>query len=374
MSLKDKNIEELFRSGLEDAELPVNDAMWSNISKSIGQSAVTTTAISTAKVLTYVGLSGAACAIGVAATLFFANPSTTTKESNQAQLPAVNNSNEVVNENNISAVTSNDDKEIVEQIVANEAIKDPVIASEKTKATKKVVTVTEKDKQYYKGNSWVNDYLTPRSSTFTESTTASTSPALVTEKKPENTAKEVVKPTISEVENDVILASIVAMPIGGYAPLEVSFAHYSEKGTAHWDFGDGTSSDNNSASHTFDKFGKYTVTLTIKDEKGKEYKDYKVIEVLPNSALTKIPNVFTPNNDGTNDYFLIEGKNIESFSLSILNLDGNILYQSTDISEKWDGKNKFGEDVPVGTYVVVIAAKGVDGKKYEHSGTVNLKR
>ncbi len=381
MSLKDQNIEELFRSGLEDAELPVNDAMWNNISKGISQTTATTTAtVSTAKVLTYIGLSGAACAVGVAATLFFtgnnenkvSENTNTTEEvipSTEENLPTV----EIITE------TPSEDKEIVNQIVQKEDIKiDPIISDdEKIKETKKVVTVTDSEKNIYKG-SWVNDFLTPKQTPSLESTTPTDDEqniATNTEKVPEiSKSDEVVKPSITEEVEDEIIASIVAMPVGGYAPLEVSFAHHSEQGIASWDFGDGTTSTDNAVAHTFEKVGKYTVTLTVTNKDGKAFQDFRVIEVLANSALTKIPNVFTPNNDGTNDFFRVEGKNIASFSLAILNTKGEMIYQSDNINQEWDGKDKFGEDLSTGTYVVIISAKGIDGKKYEHSGTVTLKR
>ena len=53
-----------------------------------------------------------------------------------------------------------EDKEIVDQIIHKEDIqKDPIISEdEKIKETKKVVTVSETEKNTYKG-SWVNDFL-----------------------------------------------------------------------------------------------------------------------------------------------------------------------------------------------------------------------
>ncbi len=375
MSLKDQNIEELFRSGLEDAELPVNEAMWNNISNGISQSAAATTATSTAKVLTYIGLSGAACAFGVAATLFFADTSNS-KIVNTTEPKNMTPSEEVTTEIT-SPIAETEDKEMVDQIVHKEDIqKDPIISDdEKIKETKKVVTVSETEKTTYKG-SWVNDFLTPKKAPITEPTTASATTIAESTLNTEALAntEEPVKPSITEEIDNEIIASIVAMPVGGYAPLEVSFAHHSEKGNAHWDFGDGFVSIDNATSHTFEKVGKYTVTLTITNSDGKTVQDFRVIEVLANSALTKIPNVFTPNGDGTNDFFRVEGKNIDSFSLAILNTSGEMIYQSTDINQEWDGKDKFGESLTTGTYVVIISAKGIDGKKYEHSGTVTLKR
>ncbi len=38
--------------------------------------------------------------------------------------------------------------------------------------------------------------------------------------------------------------------------------------TYHWDFGDGTSSDEKSSSHVYEKSGSYRVVLTVKDSSG----------------------------------------------------------------------------------------------------------
>lgn len=383
MSHKDfENIEELFRSGLEDMEVPVNDAMWSSISKGITTSGAGATGGSAAvkggsSLMTYLGLAGIACVVGVVGTLIYTNLNESDDISEETQKTEIKNqqpenqTNEVahlteVTENtNIGAIpATQEDRIMVEEITKPVDTKDPIVKKEENQKSKKTVVVVEESSHVY-GNSWVEYFLTPPSNSYTEPKDNKTSV---------DESENVVTPTITEIEEDEIIASIVAAPVGGYAPLEVSFAHYSEKGEVSWDFGDGTSSKDSKPTHVFEKYGKYTVTLTITDSNGKKCEDYRVIEVLANSALTKIPNVFTPNNDGHNDYFKVDGKNIESFNLAILNTKGEILYQSSSMEEEWDGRDKFGDELPVGTYVVIISAKGIDGKKYEHSGTVTLNR
>lgn len=380
-----ENIEELFRSGLEDMEVPVNDAMWSSISKGISASAAggasSGAAASTGSsgLMTYLGLAGTACVVGVVGTLLYtglsekkifdnidlSNITFHQEHIDNSKTNEVTHLTAVTENSNIDAVpASQEDRDMIEEIVQPSVSKDPVIKEENEKPKKTVVVVEEHPHDY--GNSWVEYFLTPPSDVYTE-------PSIDDQQTSDDNGNG-VKPTITEVEEDEIIASIVAAPVGGYAPLEVSFAHYSEQGIIHWDFGDGTESKEPNPSHIFEKFGKYTVTLTITDDKGNQYQDFRVIEVLPNSALTKIPNVFTPNTDGVNDEYRVEGKNIESFSMAILNTQGDILYQTNNMDEPWDGKDKFGDDLPVGTYVVIISARGIDGKKYEHSGTVTLNR
>jgi gliding motility-associated-like protein len=62
-----------------------------------------------------------------------------------------------------------------------------------------------------------------------------------------------------------------------------------------------------------------------------------------------IPNVFTPNNDGYNDYFYAVGRYIPRFKLEIFNRWGQTLKTLHGIDEKWDGTYR-GQKMPQGTY------------------------
>ncbi|MBC8047423.1 MAG: gliding motility-associated C-terminal domain-containing protein [Fimbriimonadaceae bacterium] len=73
-----------------------------------------------------------------------------------------------------------------------------------------------------------------------------------------------------------------------------------------------------------------------------------------------IPNSFSPNGDGINDYFLIEGLEIySSFNLKIFNRWGDLVFETTDKSILWDGK-AYGQvalpegKLPDGTYFYVL--------------------
>ncbi|MDB5125105.1 MAG: Gliding motility-associated C-terminal protein [Mucilaginibacter sp.] len=70
-----------------------------------------------------------------------------------------------------------------------------------------------------------------------------------------------------------------------------------------------------------------------------------------------IPNTFSPNDDGINDYWDI--KNLITYpecSVSIFNRYGQPVYQSTGYNKPWDGKNN-GAPQPGGTYYYVIDLK-----------------
>lgn len=91
----------------------------------------------------------------------------------------------------------------------------------------------------------------------------------------------------------------------------------------------------------------------------------------------EIPNVFTPNGDGFNDYFFVEGSGFESFSISIMSRMGAVVYESNSIDFRWDGKDRFGNSIPDGVYFYEIRAYGMDGLPYleENSkGTITVIR
>lgn len=88
-----------------------------------------------------------------------------------------------------------------------------------------------------------------------------------------------------------------------------------------------------------------------------------------------IPNTFTPNGDGTNDYFFPRGllsAGVTTFKMNIFNRWGQEIFKTTNIEGRgWDGKFN---DVPqpVGVYVYVIDVSFKDGRSEHYQGNVTL--
>lgn len=71
-------------------------------------------------------------------------------------------------------------------------------------------------------------------------------------------------------------------------------------------------------------------------------------------SIVQIPNAFTPNNDGLNDQFRILGTELVSqFNLKIFNRYGQIIFETSDKNQGWDGKLK-GNALPSGGYVYIL--------------------
>ena len=135
----------------------------------------------------------------------------------------------------------------------------------------------------------------------------------------------------------------------------------------------------------------FKVELTVKSvDYGCDTTFSSNIIVLP--VKLKIPNVFTPNGDGINDFFIIdndptggvdEGKDEttrgfehESYNplrdyylrteLTIFNRWGRIVYESSDYRNDWDGGN-----LPDGTYFYVLECVG-EQENHRYQGSVAI--
>jgi len=98
---------------------------------------------------------------------------------------------------------------------------------------------------------------------------------------------------------------------------------------------------------------------------------------IKNDCYLSIPNSFTPNNDGINDYFFPRQKLSEglvTFKFNIYNRWGQLIYQTIHIDGRgWDGKfNSL--DQPVGVYIYTIDATYKDGETESYKGNVTLLR
>ena len=92
-----------------------------------------------------------------------------------------------------------------------------------------------------------------------------------------------------------------------------------------------------------------------------------------------IPNAFTPNNDGDNDYFIpvcdFDGS-LDSYEFSIYSKWGELLFSTNTLNEGWDGQYK-GEVMLPGAYVWNICYSEYKKEleiKRKYNGSVNLLR
>jgi len=181
-----------------------------------------------------------------------------------------------------------------------------------------------------------------------------------------------------------VKAEFTAEPLEGESPLEITFTDKSVRASKYlWRFGDDSVSVvPDPGTHTYYIPGEYTVSLVIESELTCRDSATVKIEVLP-SAL-QIPNVFTPNDDGLNDYFVPDKKSIRFLNLQIFAKSGHRVYYYQGDGEDlqnwlgWDGRINYSERrAEPGAYYYVLRAEGYDDVEYkgrEFRGTVYLYR
>jgi gliding motility-associated-like protein len=192
-----------------------------------------------------------------------------------------------------------------------------------------------------------------------------------------------------------VVASFVPNPSQGFSPLTVNFHNTSPQGattgtmTTVWNYGNGSSVTTTAVatasgpgfangSTVYQSAGSYTVVLIIEQATASSTcvgTATAVVTVdLPSDLV--IPNVFTPNGDGDNDFFTVQSTNLSTISCQIFDRWGQKMYDvnSTTGNISWDGKNLFGKEVVPGTYFYVLKATGKDGASYDKKGTVTVYR
>ena len=106
----------------------------------------------------------------------------------------------------------------------------------------------------------------------------------------------------------------------------------------HWNFKDGSTSSSTQGFHFYKSVNYFELELNAIDTMG--CKSDSLFELEITEASYVIPNVFTPNNDGINDVFEIQGENINEFQLWIFNRWGEEVYYTNVMTDYWDGYYK----------------------------------
>ncbi|OFY85201.1 MAG: hypothetical protein A3F72_05330 [Bacteroidetes bacterium RIFCSPLOWO2_12_FULL_35_15] len=86
----------------------------------------------------------------------------------------------------------------------------------------------------------------------------------------------------------------------------------------------------------------------------------------------EMPTGYTPNADGNNDFFVVHG--VEAYpdnEITIYNRWGNIVYQKKKYFNEWNGTNTNGDELPEGTYFVILE---INDGKIVLKGYVEMKR
>jgi gliding motility-associated-like protein len=97
------------------------------------------------------------------------------------------------------------------------------------------------------------------------------------------------------------------------------------------------------------------------------------ITVRPLDKDVFVPNVFSPNGDGKNDFLMVYGNYISRIDMRIFNQWGEQVVRITDKTKGWDGKHQ-GKPQPVGVYVYALEVIMTDGRTIKLKGSITLVR
>ena len=139
-----------------------------------------------------------------------------------------------------------------------------------------------------------------------------------------------------------------------------------------WDFGDGENSTDINPIHQYNATGNYDVELIAYNSSGCTDTFPLTVSALINPLLD-VPNAFTPGKFGTNSIVKVAGFGIAKMSWKIYNRWGQVVFETADRKQGWDGTFK-GALQAADVYVYTLDVEFSDGKKLRKTGDINLLR
>lgn len=101
--------------------------------------------------------------------------------------------------------------------------------------------------------------------------------------------------------------------------------------------------------------------------------DSIIVDVNKKDSAVTFPNVFTPNNDGTNDCYSITG--IEQYNkiiFEVYNRWGQLIFKTNNPIFCWNGLSNNGEEVINGTYYYIFEGTSNCGNALKTNGTITV--
>lgn len=145
-----------------------------------------------------------------------------------------------------------------------------------------------------------------------------------------------------------------------------------------WDFGDNTTSNlPNPPPHVYSTQKAYTdvlVKLVVTNNLGCKDSVYQKITVA-GTCFIAVPNAFTPNGDGLNDYlYPLNAYKAKNLIFRVYNRFGQIIFETKDWRKRWDGNFK-GQVADPATYIWSLSYFNTDtNKQINQKGTAILLR
>jgi gliding motility-associated-like protein len=144
-----------------------------------------------------------------------------------------------------------------------------------------------------------------------------------------------------------------------------------------WSFGDGNFGAGVTATHTYARPSRetiYNVRYTITDSFGCRQTVQKPVKIYISCNIA-VPNAFTPNGDGTNDFlYPLNAIKADKLEFLVFNRWGQLIFRTNNWKNGWDGRFK-GQPQPSGAYVWLLRYINRDtDQRFEKKGSAILIR
>jgi gliding motility-associated-like protein len=101
--------------------------------------------------------------------------------------------------------------------------------------------------------------------------------------------------------------------------------------------------------------------------------DSILVEMEDCNVQILVPNAFSPNADGINDFFMPKALNITNYAMYIYTRFGEQIFETHDLNKGWDGYSKSGK-AQADAYFYLIRYQGPSGQDHTRKGFVNIIR
>jgi gliding motility-associated-like protein len=189
--------------------------------------------------------------------------------------------------------------------------------------------------------------------------------------------------TLVVIEEEInVVAQFSATPPTGAEPLDVSFLNNSQNANNfEWYIGNDFWDNSFNTSALFDSSGVYQVMLIAYNNQPHCADTAWFTVIVQDTLVVRIPNIFTPNNDGVNDVFTIDIRGAVHLSATVQNRWGNEmmqLEQSLTPDEQtvpiWNGFSQTTELASPGVYFYHLEITDTKEEEHVFSGFVHLVR
>lgn len=123
--------------------------------------------------------------------------------------------------------------------------------------------------------------------------------------------------------------------------------------TWNYDNGNGTNSSSPTPILSYSTPGDYTICQSVSNSSNCEAIYCATITIVEENLPLVIPNVFTPNNDGRNELFIIQNLT-ENGNLKIFDRWGNLVFKAAPYLNNWSGKTTNGMQLSEGSYYYIV--------------------